>query len=89
MGLVGGESARISPDSITSLLDYINNPVISSMKGSLGIKTYYSEGSSKYQDIHAQFCIIFKAEYPEEDNSEPGIFALRAYDSIWIVIQAI
>uniref|UniRef100_A0A7N2R5D6 Receptor ligand binding region domain-containing protein n=1 Tax=Quercus lobata TaxID=97700 RepID=A0A7N2R5D6_QUELO len=89
MGLVGGETAWIIPDSITSLLDSINNPVISSMKGSLGIKTYYPEGSSKYQDFHAQFCRIFKAEYPEEDNSEPGTFALRAYDSIRIVIQSI
>ena len=89
MGLVGGESAWIIPDSITSLLDSVNNSVISSMEGTLGIKTYYSEGSSKYQDFHAQFRRIFRTEYPEEDNSEPGIFALRAYDSIRIVIQAI
>ena len=89
MGLVGGESAWITPDSITSLLDSVNNSVISSMEGALGIKTYYSEGSSKYQDFHAQFRRIFRTKYPEEDNSEPGIFALRAYDSIRIVIQAI
>ncbi|XP_050287178.1 glutamate receptor 2.9-like [Quercus robur] len=89
MGLVGGESAWIIPDRITSLLDSVNNSVISSMEGALGIKTYYSEGSSKYRDFHAQFRRIFRTKYPEEDNSEPGIFALRAYDSIRIVIQAI
>ncbi|XP_075667605.1 glutamate receptor 2.9-like [Castanea sativa] len=89
MGLVGGESAWIIPDSVTSLLDSVNNSVISSMEGALGIKTYYSEGSSKYQDFHAQFRRIFRTEYPEEDNSEPGIFALRAYDSIRIVLQGI
>uniref|UniRef100_A0A2N9J0C8 Glutamate receptor n=1 Tax=Fagus sylvatica TaxID=28930 RepID=A0A2N9J0C8_FAGSY len=90
LGLVGGESAWIIPESITGLLDSVSNSVISSMEGALGIKTYYSEeGSSEYKDFHAQFRKLFRTEYPEEDNSDPGIFALRAYDSIRIVIQAI
>ncbi|XP_075665526.1 glutamate receptor 2.2-like [Castanea sativa] len=89
MGLVRGESDWIIPDSIRSLLDSVNNLVISSTEGALGIKTYYIEGSSKYQDFRAQFRKFFKAKYPEEDNSEPGFFALQAYDSNRIVIQAI
>ncbi|GMY37628.1 glutamate receptor 2.9-like [Fagus crenata] len=90
MGLVGRESAWIIPDGITGLLDSVNNSVVSSMEGTLGIKTDDSgEGSSEYKDFHAQFRKIFRTEYPEEDNSDPGIFALRAYDSIKIVIQAI
>uniref|UniRef100_A0A2N9GF25 Glutamate receptor n=1 Tax=Fagus sylvatica TaxID=28930 RepID=A0A2N9GF25_FAGSY len=90
MGLVGRESAWIIPDGITGLLDSVNNSVVSSMEGALGIKTGDSgEGSSEYKDFHAQFRKIFRTEYPEEDNSDPGIFALRAYDSIKIVIQAI
>uniref|UniRef100_A0A2N9GFS4 Glutamate receptor n=1 Tax=Fagus sylvatica TaxID=28930 RepID=A0A2N9GFS4_FAGSY len=64
--------------------------VISSMEGALGIKTNYSEeGSSDYKDFRTQFRTNFRNEYPEEDNSDPGIFALRAYDSIRIVIEAI
>ncbi|KAG6691212.1 hypothetical protein I3842_10G054800 [Carya illinoinensis] len=43
MGLVGVESAWIISDSITSLLDSVNNSVISSMEGALGIKAYYPE----------------------------------------------
>uniref|UniRef100_A0A2N9IZY5 Receptor ligand binding region domain-containing protein n=1 Tax=Fagus sylvatica TaxID=28930 RepID=A0A2N9IZY5_FAGSY len=90
MGLAGRESAWIIPDGITGLLDSVNNSVVSSMEGALGIKTGDSgEGSSEYKDFHAQFRKIFRTEYPEEDNSDPGIFALRAYDSIKIVIQAI
>lgn len=88
-GLVKAESVWIIPDTITSLLGSVSNSVISSMEGALGIKTHYIEGSSKYQDFRAQFQKIFRTEYPEEDNSEPGFFALRAYDSIGIVIQAI
>ncbi|GMY37625.1 glutamate receptor 2.9-like [Fagus crenata] len=84
------ELAWIIPESVTSLLDSMNNSVIASMEGALGIKTYHSEErSSEYQDFHAQFRKLFRTKYPEEDNSDPGIFALRAYDSISIVMQAI
>ncbi|XP_035545287.1 glutamate receptor 2.7-like isoform X2 [Juglans regia] len=90
MGLVGEESAWIISDSITSLLDSVNNSVISSMEGALGIKAYYPEiGNSEYQDFKGQFRKKFRAEYLEEDNFDPGIYALRAYDSIKMVTQAI
>ncbi|KAG6691207.1 hypothetical protein I3842_10G054300 [Carya illinoinensis] len=91
MGLVGRDSIWIISDSIMSLLDSVNNSVISSMEGALGIKTYDSEnvGNSEYQDFYAQFRKIFRTEYPEEDNSGPGIYALRAYDSIRLVTKAI
>ncbi|XP_050287176.1 glutamate receptor 2.9-like isoform X2 [Quercus robur] len=90
MGFVRRDSTWIIPNSITSLLDSVNNSVISSMEGAIGIKTHYSEAvTSEYHDFHAQFRKIFRTEYPEEDNSDPGFYALRAYDSIRIVIQAI
>ncbi|XP_041028010.1 glutamate receptor 2.9-like [Juglans microcarpa x Juglans regia] len=90
MGLVGRDSAWIISDSITSLLDSVNNSVISSIEGAIGIKTYYSEiGNSEYRDFYAHFRKIFRAEYLEEDNFDPGIYALRAYDSIRVVTQAI
>uniref|UniRef100_A0A2N9IYA3 Ionotropic glutamate receptor C-terminal domain-containing protein n=1 Tax=Fagus sylvatica TaxID=28930 RepID=A0A2N9IYA3_FAGSY len=59
------------------------------MEGALGIKTNYSKGSSDYNDFRTQFGTNFRNEYPEEANSDPGIFALRAYDSIRIVMEAI
>ncbi|KAF5473007.1 hypothetical protein F2P56_009658 [Juglans regia] len=91
MGLVGRDSVWIISDSIMNLLDSINNSVISSMEGALGIKTYDSEkvGNSEYQDFYPQFRKIFRTEYLEEDNSGPGIYALRAYDSIRLVTKAI
>ncbi|XP_059436736.1 glutamate receptor 2.1-like [Corylus avellana] len=86
MGLVGNDSAWIIADNIADLLHSVNDSVISSMEGALGIKTnYYSEN----HHFHAQFQKVFGSEYPKEDNSDPGIYALRAYDSIGIVIQAI
>lgn len=90
LALTGRESTWIIPDSVTSLLDSVNNPVLSTMDGVLGFKTHYSvEDSSEYQEFHAQFKKIFRTQYPVEDNSDPSIYALRAYDSIRIVIQAI
>ncbi|KAG6691215.1 hypothetical protein I3842_10G055100 [Carya illinoinensis] len=90
MGLAGVESAWIISDSITSLLDSVNNSVISSMEGALGIKAYHPEkGNSEYLDFKGQFRKKFRAEYLEEDNFDPGVYALRAYDSIKMVTQAI
>jgi len=88
MGFVGRDSAWIIAESITSLLDSVDNSIISSMEGALGIKTNYSE-IRKHQDFYSQFRKNFRTEYPEEDNSVPGIYALRAYDSITTVTQAI
>nr|POF21991.1 glutamate receptor 2.7 [Quercus suber] len=89
VGLVGRESAWIIPESVASVLDSVNNSVISSMEGALGIKTYYSNSSNSYKDFYAQFTKIFETKYPEEHNHEPGIYALRAYDSIMTISQAI
>jgi len=89
MGLVDGESAWIIPESTTNLLDSVNKSAISYMEGALGIKTYYSERSSEYQNFEARFRKSFRARYPEEDNSNPGFYALQAHDSIKIVAQAI
>ncbi|KAG5235035.1 glutamate receptor [Salix suchowensis] len=87
-GLVGNDSVWIVANSITSFLDSLNNSVISSMEGTLGIKTYYSSNSS-FKKFEALFQKTFKSEYVDEDNFQPGIQALRAYDSIGVITQAI
>ncbi|KAK4259695.1 hypothetical protein QN277_006002 [Acacia crassicarpa] len=90
MGLVDKDSAWIISESITDLLESVDKSVISSyMGGSLGIKMHYSEKSSEYQEFQAQFRKKFRAKNPEEDNSNPGFYALQAYDSIKVVIQAV
>ncbi|KAK6283885.1 hypothetical protein POUND7_002837 [Theobroma cacao] len=88
IGLLGRHSAWIVTDTISSYLDSFSSSVISSMEGTLGIKTYYSEDSSLYKKFYPQFRKSFRNEYPEEDNFQPGINALRAYDSIGIITQA-
>ncbi|CAK7350469.1 unnamed protein product [Dovyalis caffra] len=88
MGLVGRDTAWIVANSITSFLDSMDNSVISSMEGTLGIQTYYSSSSS-YKRFETEFRKIFRSQYLDEDNFHPGIQALRAYDSIGTVTKAI
>ena len=89
IGLLERDSAWIMTESVTSLLDSVDNSVISSMKGTLGIKTYYFKNTSHYKDFYTQFQRTFLEENPDEGNSSPGIYALRAYDSILVLTQAL
>ncbi|XP_059670011.1 glutamate receptor 3.5-like [Cornus florida] len=48
-----------------------------------------TENSNSFREFLEQFQQNFQLDYPEEDNSsEPGIHALRAYDSIITITQA-
>ncbi|KAK3013526.1 hypothetical protein RJ639_010026 [Escallonia herrerae] len=89
IGLMGQESAWIVSDAVSSLLDSVHTSLISSMEGALGIKTYYSEETTGFSHFKAQFREIFRLEYMQEDNLEPGIHALRAYDSITAISQTL
>lgn len=89
LGIMGTDSVWIITETITSFLDSFNTSVISYMEGALGIKAYFPENSSPYKDFKSQFTKTFLSEYPEEDISDPGISALRAYDSIKVVTEAL
>ncbi|KAL6203074.1 hypothetical protein ACLB2K_026778 [Fragaria x ananassa] len=82
MGLVGVDSAWIITEGIASLLDPQGNH---DMEGTLGIKTCYDRNTTTY----ASFQKEFRTKYSDEDNPKPGIYALRAYDIISIITQAI
>ncbi|WJZ96469.1 hypothetical protein VitviT2T_015154 [Vitis vinifera] len=89
MDFMGKDSAWIITDSISSFLDSMDTSFISYMEGALGIKSYYSKSNRPFQEFSAQFQKNFKSEYPEEDNAQPGIHALRAYDSIAVITRAL
>ncbi|XP_059291072.1 glutamate receptor 2.9-like [Lycium ferocissimum] len=85
IGLMGRDSAWILAD----LLDSADTPFISSIQGALGIKNHYAEETKSFQDFKGQFQKIFQSDYPTEDHSEPGIHALKAYDSIAAFTKAV
>ncbi|XP_074357247.1 glutamate receptor 2.5-like [Apium graveolens] len=89
IGLMGGDSVWIITDSITSVLDSSEPSFVSSMEGAIGTKSYYSEETSRFMEFKGQFRETMKSDYPEEDNMVPGVHALRAYDSIMAISQAV
>ncbi|XP_019078063.2 glutamate receptor 2.7 [Vitis vinifera] len=89
MDFMGKDSAWIVTDSISSFLDSMDTSVIPYMEGALGIKSCYSKSNRPFQEFSAQFQKNFKSEYPKEDNGQPGIHALRAYDGIAVITWAL
>ncbi|XP_055805951.1 glutamate receptor 2.9-like [Solanum dulcamara] len=89
LGLMGRDSAWILADSLADLLDSVDTAFISSIQGALGIKNHYAEATKSFQDFKGQFQMIFQSEYPMEDHPEPGIHALKAYDSITAFAKAV
>ncbi|KAJ9690596.1 hypothetical protein PVL29_012980 [Vitis rotundifolia] len=89
MDFMGKDSAWIITDSISSFLDSMDTSVIPYMEGALGIKSYYSKSNRPFLEFSTQFQKNFKSENPEEDNAQPGIHALRAYDSIAVITRAL
>ncbi|KAJ9690592.1 hypothetical protein PVL29_012976 [Vitis rotundifolia] len=89
MDFMGKDSVWIITDSISSFLDSMDTSLISYMEGALGIKSYYSKSNNPFLEFSTQFQKKFKSEYPEEDNAQPGIHALRAYDSIAVITRAL
>ncbi|XVE51428.1 hypothetical protein DITRI_Ditri02bG0039400 [Diplodiscus trichospermus] len=89
MELLERNTAWILSDTITGYMDSFNHSAISSMKGALGIKAYYSEESSSYSKFYAQFREVFRSKYRDEDEFNPGMHALRAYDSITAIELAL
>ncbi|XP_017233700.2 glutamate receptor 3.2-like [Daucus carota subsp. sativus] len=88
-GLMGIDSTWIVLDDISNLIQYSNTSVISYMEGVLGIKPYFSEKSPDFLHFKSQFNEDFQLEYPEVDNLNIGINALRAHDSITAIARAL
>lgn len=85
IGLLEKESSWIVNEEITSMLDYVDKSVLSSMGGVLGIKTNYSTSSSAYTHLQEKF----QAENTEKVEFKPRSNVLVAYDSITVVTKAL
>ncbi|KAI3710201.1 hypothetical protein L2E82_39975 [Cichorium intybus] len=89
LGLTGQDSVWILGNGFSSFLDSIDPSVFRSVQGALGIKTYYSDENPQLLEFRSNFKTLFRSKYPEEDKFEPGIYAIRAYDSIKTISQAL
>ncbi|KAI4308630.1 hypothetical protein L6164_031686 [Bauhinia variegata] len=89
MGMIEKGSAWIISDSVASHLDSLDPSVTDNMQGILGCKTNFSATSSKFRNFKFKFRGKFLSEFPKEENQEPSLFALRAYDTIWAIFLAL
>ncbi|KAK4851437.1 hypothetical protein QYF36_015175 [Acer negundo] len=89
MEMMHKEYVWIATDAFTNLVHSISASSISSMQEIIGVKSYFPKKESRFKDFYKQFRERFISEFPEEDNREPGIYAVQAYDAVWAVCQAI
>ncbi|WCJ31135.1 glutamate receptor 2 [Euphorbia peplus] len=85
MGMMEKSFVWIMADESASLIDSFDASMMASMQGVVGFKTHYSETSPSFKEFEVNFVRKFRAEYPEEMNFHPSLYALRAYDSIWTI----
>ncbi|KAH7512617.1 hypothetical protein FEM48_Zijuj12G0109900 [Ziziphus jujuba var. spinosa] len=88
MNMMEKDYVWITTDPLTGLVHSFNSSIISSMQGVLGVKRYFPDDSNRFHDFRNKFRKRFDLEHPEEDNNEPGIFAVQAYDAAWTVALA-
>jgi ABC-type branched-subunit amino acid transport system substrate-binding protein len=88
MNMTEKDYVWITTDPFTSLVHSLNASTISSMQGIIGVKSYYPQKDPHFQNFHTRFRKNFSLENPEEDNHEPGAFAMQAYDVVWTVCLA-
>ncbi|XP_071726516.1 glutamate receptor 2.7-like isoform X2 [Rutidosis leptorrhynchoides] len=89
LGFMGQDSVWIIGDTVSSFLDSIDPSVLQLVQGALGIKQYYSDKNTQFQNFRTNFKANFRSNYPTEDKFEPGIHAIRAYDSVETISQAL
>lgn len=89
MGMMEKGYVWIVTDEIASLLDSVDSSVTYNMQGVIGLKTNFVSSNKIFKQFKTKFQKKFISEYPEEENAKPSIFALRAYDAIWAIAQAI
>ncbi|KAF9666601.1 hypothetical protein SADUNF_Sadunf16G0245700 [Salix dunnii] len=79
----------ITTDPFTSLVHSINASVISSMQGVLGVRSYFPKMGQDFEDFNQRFRTSFSRKYPQEEQREPGIYAVQAYDSMRTIALAL
>ncbi|KAL5699052.1 hypothetical protein ACHQM5_030006 [Ranunculus cassubicifolius] len=89
IGLMEKNSVWITMDYVTNLFHTVNSSTMSSMEGILGIRTHFPRDDPLLVNFPTQFRKKFQSTYPEEEKVQPGLYGVRAYDSISTVAMAL
>ena len=89
MGMMKKGYVWIVTDEIASLLDSLDSSINYNMQGVLGFKTNFVSSTEAFKQFKTKFRNKYGSEYPEEENANPSVFALRAYDATWAIAHTI
>ncbi|KAI3789559.1 hypothetical protein L2E82_02358 [Cichorium intybus] len=82
MGMTGDGYLWIATNGITDLFHSIDSRMIYSLKGMIGVKSYFPENTPDFRDFRKRFRQKFRSDYPDEEHDEPGIFAVQGYNAL-------
>ncbi|KAI3766022.1 hypothetical protein L2E82_16070 [Cichorium intybus] len=74
MGMTGDGYIWIATNRITNLFHSIDSRIIYSLKGMIGVKSYFPKNTRDLRDFRKRFHQKFRSDYPDEEHDEPGIF---------------
>ncbi|KAK1416725.1 hypothetical protein QVD17_25841 [Tagetes erecta] len=80
MEMIGDGYLWIATNEITDRFHSVNSTVISSLKGMIGVKSYYRENTPEFLNFRRRFRRKFRSDFPEEEQDEPGIFSVQVYN---------
>ncbi|KAM0017291.1 putative periplasmic binding protein-like I [Helianthus debilis subsp. tardiflorus] len=88
MEMIGDGYLWIATNAITDLFHSVNSTVFSSLKGMVGVKSYFPESTPKFLNFRKRFRKKFHSDYPEDEQDEPGIFAVQGYNAMKMLEEA-
>ncbi|CAM8928469.1 unnamed protein product [Rhodiola kirilowii] len=89
LGLMWRDSAWVMSNDLSNLLDSYSSDAIASMEGAVGLKSHYPGTSTSFLKFASKFKRRFRLKYLDEDKAEPGMYALRAYDAVSLVVNSV
>ncbi|XP_047956321.1 glutamate receptor 2.9-like isoform X2 [Salvia hispanica] len=84
LGLMEKGFVWIVADEISNLLDSADSSLLLNMEGVLAIKSDYSTDHNNFKAFKSKFRRKYESSFPSEENPTPSIYALRAYDAIFV-----
>ncbi|KZV45173.1 glutamate receptor 2.9-like [Dorcoceras hygrometricum] len=89
LGMMETQYVWIVSDEIGNILDSVGFYAVKSMQGVVGLKTYFADTTEHFRKFHKRFKLKYSKEYPEEENSNASLYALRAYDAVKVIANAL
>ncbi|XP_020264749.1 glutamate receptor 2.7-like isoform X2 [Asparagus officinalis] len=87
VGMMSKGYAWIMTSGLSNIVDSLDQSVIQSMQGSLGMKLYVPK-SKEINEFSARWKRRFQQENPLDQPAVPSIFEFRAYDTAWALAIA-